>query len=127
MSSKNQRFESVHEYISSFSADVQQVLKSVQSAIQSAVPAAEEIISYQIPAFRLNGWIFYYSAYKNHYSLSCPPPFTVFDAFKEELVPYVVSKSAIQFPYDKPIPTDLIKAMAKFRAQELSRSAKSKK
>lgn len=120
------KFETVEQYINSFPKDVQQILKKVRTAIAKAVPEAEEVISYQIPAFRLNGWIFYYSAYTNHYSLSCPPPFTVFEKFKSELKPYEVSKSAIKFPFDKPVPATLIAAMAKFRAQE-NLTKKSKK
>src|SRR5699024_12198051 len=53
--------------------------------------------SYNMPAFKQNEWIFYYSAYKNNYSLSCLPPFTVFEEFLEDLAPYDVSKGAINF------------------------------
>jgi uncharacterized protein YdhG (YjbR/CyaY superfamily) len=112
------RIETVEQYINSFPKDVQTILKKVRTCISKAVPDAEEVISYQIPAFKNTGWIFYYSAYTNHYSLSCPPPFTVFEKFKAELKPYEVSKSTIKFPFDKPVPVELIAAMAKFRAQE---------
>ncbi len=112
------KFKTVQEYIESHSKDVQKVLCSVQKAIQQAVPEAEEMISYQMPAFKFHGWIFYYSAYTNHYSLSCPPPFTVFEKFKKELASYEVSKSAIKFPFTKPVPIKLIKQMAKFRADQ---------
>ncbi len=112
------KFSNAEEYIRSFSKDVQEILQTVRQTIKQAVPEAEEVISYQIPAFKYHGWIFYYSAYKNHYSLSCPPPFTLFDVFKKELAPYKMSKSTIQFPFDQPIPTELIFKMAKFRAKE---------
>ena len=110
-------FQTVDEYISTFPKDVQATLEKIRHTIQQAVPEAEEVISYQIPAFKYHGWIFYFSAYKEHYSLSCPPPFTVFDAFKKELSPYEVSTSAIKFPLDKPVPVDLIKEMSQFRAK----------
>ncbi|TXJ26812.1 MAG: DUF1801 domain-containing protein [Chitinophagaceae bacterium] len=112
------KFKTVEEYIDSHSKEVQKVLHSVQKAIQQAVPEAEEVISYQMPAFKFHGWIFYYSAYANHYSLSCPPPFTVFEKFKNDLASYEVSKSAIKFPFTKPVPIKLIKQMAKFRADQ---------
>lgn len=119
------KFETPDQYIQSFPKEIQKILLIVRKAIHSAVPEAEEVISYQIPAFKCNGWIFYYSAYTHHYSLSCPPPFTVFEQFREELAPYEVSKSAIRFPLDKPVPVKLITAMAKFRAKEiLARSKK---
>ncbi len=112
------KFTTPDQYISSFSKEVQAVLKKVRSTIQKAVPDAEEVISYNIPAFKYRGWVFYYSAYTNHFSLSCPPPFTIFTKFKKELAPYEVSKSTIRFPLDEPVPVTLITAMAKFRASE---------
>ena len=116
MATAKKKFENVEDYITSFPADVQKILRLVQKTIQKAVPDAEEMISYQIPAFKRNGvWIFYYSAYAKHYSLSCPPPFTVFEKYKDELSEFEVSKSAIKFPFGKPVPIKLIAEMAKFR------------
>lgn len=119
-------FQSVDEYISTFPLQIQELLQTIRRTIQEAVPEAAEVISYQIPAFKYHGWIFYFSAHKNHYSLSCPPPFTIFDAFKAELSPYEISKSAIRFPLDQPVPVALISAMAKFRAEENIARAKKK-
>ena len=127
MAKEKVRIETVEQYIGSFLKEVQAILKLVRKTISKAVPDAEEVISYQIPAFNSNGWIFYYSAYKEHYSLSCPPPFTVFTAFKKELEPYKISKSTIQFPFDKPVPVELIAAMSKFRAEENLKKNKPKK
>jgi uncharacterized protein YdhG (YjbR/CyaY superfamily) len=118
-------FQSADEYIATFPKEVRAVLETVRKAIRKAVPEAEEVISYQIPAFRLHGWVLYYSAHTSHFSLSCPPPFTVFTAFRKELAPYKVSKSAIRFPLDEPVPVKLVAAIAKFRAKEnLERAAR---
>jgi uncharacterized protein YdhG (YjbR/CyaY superfamily) len=110
-------FKSAEEYISTFPADVQKILQTVRMTIRDAVPDAEEVISYQIPAFHYHGWIFYYSAYKSHFSLSCPPPFAVFEAFKKELSIYKMSKSTIQFPFEQPIPVTLIRDMSLYQAK----------
>ncbi|MBT1696993.1 DUF1801 domain-containing protein [Fulvivirgaceae bacterium PWU4] len=127
MASEKIKFETADQYISSFPKDVQAILQKVRKTIQKAVPEAEEVISYNIPAFKFNGWVFYYSAYTNHFSLSCPPPFTIFDKFKKELAGYEQSKSAIRFPLDQPVPTTLIADMAKFRAQQNTASEAKKK
>ncbi len=119
-------FKNMDEYIGTFPKDVQDILEQIRQTIKAAVPEAEEVISYQIPAFKFYGWIFYFSAYKNHYSLSCPPPFTVFDAFKEALSPYAISKSAIKFPLDRPVPVQLIHQMAQYRAKENLETGKAK-
>jgi uncharacterized protein YdhG (YjbR/CyaY superfamily) len=121
-------FKTPDDYIQTLSKDVQAILNEVQQTIQEAVPEAEEVISYQIPAFKYHGWIFYVSAYKKHFSLSCPPPFTAFEEFKKELSPYQQSKSTIQFPLDKPVPVKLISQMSKYRAkQNLAAEKKGKK
>src|SRR5690349_7147061 len=123
----NTKFTNPEEYNSSFSKEIQKFLRTVQKTISDAVPDAEEVISYNIPAFKYEGgWIFYYSAYTAHYSLSCPPPWNVFDKYEKELSEYKLSKSTIQFPYDKPIPVKLIAAMSKFRAAELKEAKAAK-
>lgn len=111
-------FKTVDEYIGTFPEEVQADLEKIRQAVKKAVPEAEEVISYQIPAFKYHGWILYFSAYKSHYSISIPPPFTVFEVFKKELEGYVLSKSTVQFPKNKPLPLELIKDIAKFRAKE---------
>jgi uncharacterized protein YdhG (YjbR/CyaY superfamily) len=110
------KFENVDDYINSFPENVRKILRTVQKTIKNAVPEAEELISYQIPAFKSKKvWIFYYSAYASHYALSCPPPFTVFEKYKNELSEFEVSTSSVKFPFGKPVPAKLIAEMAKFR------------
>jgi uncharacterized protein YdhG (YjbR/CyaY superfamily) len=127
--SERSKFETPDEYIKSFPKEIQTILKTVRTTIQKAVPKAEEVISYNIPAFKYHGWVFYYSAYTNHFSLSCPPPFAPFVKFKKELARYKQSKSAVQFPLDEPVPVKLISAMAKFNAEfnEKAAALKTKK
>jgi uncharacterized protein YdhG (YjbR/CyaY superfamily) len=111
-------FRTVDEYIASFPEDVGQGLEKIRQTIKQVKPEAEEVISYNIPAFKYHGWLIYFSAYKAHYAISFPPPFTVFKKFEKELAPYKVSTSAIQFPFSKPFPFELIRNMVEFRAKE---------
>ena len=112
-------FETHDEYIATFPDDVQEVLRQVQQAIRRAAPGADEVISYQVPAFKSHGgWVFYYSAHAKHYSLACPPGGTLVETFADDLAPYKRSKSAIKFPLDEPVPAKLITAMAKHRVRE---------
>ncbi len=116
-------FQSVDEYIAGFPEETQAVLEQVRRAILDAVPDAEEVISYQLPAYKKDGFILYFGGYAKHLSISAQPP--AFEVFAEELSPYKVSKSAVQFPYDQPIPFELIGKIAKYRADE--NAAKKKK
>ena len=117
----------IDKYISSFPAPVQKRLKAMKAAIRKAAPEAEEKLSYQMPAFTFKGILVYFAAQKNHIGFYALPSAMI--AFKEELSEYKRGKGSIQFPYDKPLPLDLISEMVKFRVLEnLARAeAKSKK
>ena len=120
-------YKTIDDYIAAHGQDEQKVLQKMRETIRKAVPDSEEVISYQVPAFKYNGWIFYIGAYTHHYSIACPPPFTVFEAFKTELAGYERSKSTIQFPKNKPFPYGLLTKMCKFRAKQNAEKVKSEK
>ncbi|WP_126244976.1 iron chaperone [Chitinophaga rhizosphaerae] len=119
-------FKTIDEYISTFDAADQAALTKIRQAIRKAAPNAEEVISYQIPAYKENGYVIYFSGFKEHYSLAFPPPFTVFEVFAKELAPYRQSKSVVQLPKSSPLPLDLIGRMVKFRLEEAKNSSKLK-
>jgi uncharacterized protein YdhG (YjbR/CyaY superfamily) len=119
-------FKSVNEYIASKPKDVRVILKRVRSTIRKAVPAAEEVISYQIPVYKLNGVpVLYFAGWKQHYSLY-PASDALVAAFKDELVRYELSKGTIRFPLSEPVPVNLIERIAKFRAEQLTMREKGK-
>jgi uncharacterized protein DUF1801 len=63
-------FKSVDEYVATYPEDVQAILQRVRRTICKAVPAAKEVISYQIPAYKLQGApVLYFAGWKQHYSL----------------------------------------------------------
>ena len=113
-------FKSVNEYIASKPKDVQVILKRVRSTIRKAVPAADEVISYQIPTYKLNGVpVLYFAGWKQHYSLY-PASARVVAAFKDDLAPYKIIKATIRFPFSESVPAKLIERIARFRAKEVA-------
>lgn len=120
-------FKSVDEYIASRPSDTQEILERVRSIIRKAVPAADEVISYQIPAYKLCGHaVLYFAGWKQHYSLY-PANARLVAAFKNELAPYEVNnKGTIRFPLSKSVPSKLIERIAKFRAKEVAEDEKAK-
>lgn len=120
-------FKSVDEYIASQPEATQDVLERVRSTIRKAVPAAEEVISYQIPAYKLRGGaVLYFAGWKKHYSLY-PANEHLVAAFKDDLAPYEVNnKGTIRFPLSQPIPVKLIERIAKFRAKEVAERERTK-
>ena len=119
-------FKTVNEYIASKPKNVQASLKLVRGAIRKAVPAAGEVISYQIPGYKLNDVpLLYFAGWKEHYSLY-PANDELVAAFKKELAPYERSKGTIRLPLSEPVPVDLIERIAKFRAEQLTSRDKRK-
>jgi uncharacterized protein YdhG (YjbR/CyaY superfamily) len=119
-------FKSVDEYIASQPEAVRSILERVRSAIRKAVPAAEEVISYKIPTYKLPGGpVLYFAGWKKHYSLY-PVTERVVSAVKDELASYEINKATIRFPLSEPVPVKLIGRIAKFRAQEVAGRSKAK-
>jgi uncharacterized protein YdhG (YjbR/CyaY superfamily) len=119
-------FKSVDEYISSQPKAVHSVLKRVRSIIRKAVPWAQEMISYKIPAFKLDGGrMLYFAVWKRHYSLY-PASGRVVAALKDELAPYEITKGTIRFPLSEPVPERLIERIARLRAKEVAQREKTK-
>jgi uncharacterized protein YdhG (YjbR/CyaY superfamily) len=111
-------FKSVDEYIKTFPADVQKILKQVRQTIKKAAPEAEETINYQIPTFKLNGTLVHFAAFKNH--IGFYPGSKAIEDFQKDLVKFKSSKGAIQFPLNEPLPELLISRIVKYRVKENS-------
>lgn len=115
----------IDEYIAGFPKDIQERLQKVRKTIREAAPKAEEAIKYQMPTFVLNGNLVHFAAFKNHIGFY-PAPQGI-EEFKEELSAYKGAKGSVQFPYDQPIPFDLISRIVKFRAAKNLEKSKAKK
>jgi uncharacterized protein YdhG (YjbR/CyaY superfamily) len=92
-------------------------LEHLRKTIRAAAPEAEECISYQMPAFRLNGMLVGFGATANHCALYLMSSTTA-EAFKEELEGYDTSKGTIRFQPDKPLPAALVRKLVKARIAE---------
>jgi uncharacterized protein YdhG (YjbR/CyaY superfamily) len=111
-------YQTIDQYHAAFPADTVKRMQQVRQVIHKIVPDAEEAISYQIPCFKYKGYLVYYAAFAKHISLSNPWSDALLKAFEHELKPYKVTRSAIQFPNDEPLPIDLIRKIIGFRKKE---------
>jgi uncharacterized protein YdhG (YjbR/CyaY superfamily) len=119
-------FKSVDDYIAKQPEAVQPVLRRVRTVLRKALPGAEEVISYQIPAYRRDGGVvIYFAGWKKHYSLY-PATARVVETLSDDLEPYELSKGTIRFPLGEPIPAKLIARIAKLRAAETAERAAAK-
>ena len=110
----------VGQYIAAQPKPARAVLSRVRQTIREALPEAKEVISYKIPAYKLQGGIVLYVAgWKRHFSLYPVGP-RLAAAFGKELVPYLVGKGTVRFPLSDPVPVKLIERIANFRAREFA-------
>jgi uncharacterized protein YdhG (YjbR/CyaY superfamily) len=121
----NPKPNSIQEYFSWFPPEIQAKLQQMREILRGALPEAQEVISYHMPAFKTSEVLVYYAAAKKH--LGFYPSGSGVEQFKAELSGYQTSKGAIQFPYNQDLPEQLIVAIAQFRAQAAAEKVAGKK
>jgi uncharacterized protein YdhG (YjbR/CyaY superfamily) len=120
-------FENMEDYLAAQPVEAREKLALVRAAINRAVPEAQEVISYQIPAFRIGGRVFiFFAGWKNHYSLY-PVGEALLEAFGPKLGRYQIRKGTIRFPLAEPVPEELIFRIARFKSGETLALAPKKK
>ena len=116
----------IDDYIATFSPEVGAVLERIRQTIRAAVPEAEEMISYRMPAFRLGGVLVYFAAFKNH--IGVYPPVSGDAKLEKAISPYAGEKGNLRFPLNQPMRYDLIERIVKLREKQLrAKAAKGRK
>jgi uncharacterized protein YdhG (YjbR/CyaY superfamily) len=124
MATKGSTPQTIDEYIALFSPEVQQILEKIRRVVRGAAPDAQEAISYQMPTFKLNGVLIHFAAFKNH--IGVYPPIRGDAELEAAVAPYAGEKGNLRFPFDRPIPYDLIERIAKLRVKLNSAKASTK-
>lgn len=110
--------KSMDDYLARVPEPARGTLEKIRAIIRSAAPAeATEGISYGMPAFRYNGALVAFAAFKDHCSFF-PMGSSALEAFRDELKKYSTSKGTIRFPVDKPLPAGLVKKIVKARVAQ---------
>jgi uncharacterized protein YdhG (YjbR/CyaY superfamily) len=112
-SRKRTKPATIDEYLAALSADKRAALERLRKTIHAAAPRAEECISYQLPAFRLDGRVLvWFGAGANHCAFY---PGGIVEAFEADLEDYEISKGTIRFQPEKPLPAALVRKIVKAR------------
>src|SRR6185437_3372576 len=119
------KFKTIDGYHATFPKNIQSILNTLRKTIKQAAPQANELISYNMPAFKQNKVLVYYAAHAQH--IGFYPTSQPIIEFKNELTKYKTSKGAIQFPLDKKLPLALIKKIVKFRLAQTAKKSPTKK
>ncbi len=104
--------KTIDDYISMQSEELWPLLNQVRDTIRKALPYAEERISWSMPTYWNKQNIIHFAAFKKHIGLY--PGDKAVEHFSQRLTEYKTSKGAVQFPYSKPLPLELITEIAKW-------------
>ena len=111
------KFTNPEAYLFTLSPEIRERMESVRGTVMELAPQAEEVISYNMPAFRLKEILLWYAAFRKHIGIY--PKAATIEAFRNELKGYKTSKGAIQFPHNRPLPLDLIRKLVEYRLQKM--------
>lgn len=113
--------KNVDQYIANFPPAVEEKLQQLRQIIHDIVPEAEEVISYGVVGYKLGGKpLVYFGGFKHHVSLFAAGSQLIAKKFAKELGGFIQSKGTIQFPLDRPLPTQLVRDIVTTRLQEVN-------
>jgi len=104
--------KTIDAYIETMHENIRPFLYKVRDTLRAALPDAEERISWRMPTYWKKHNIIHFAANKNQMGLY--PGSEAIEYFADRLTDYKTSKGAVQFPYSKPVPLDLIAEIAKW-------------
>lgn len=108
------------EYLANLPSDKRAALEKLRKTIRTAAPKAEECLSYQLPAFRLDGKVLVlYGASGKHCSFF-PGSGSAVEAHESDLADFSTSKGTIRFDTEKPLPAALVRKIVRYRIAENS-------
>ncbi len=113
--------KNIDEYLAGLSDDKRAALEKLRKTIRAAAPQAEECISYQLPAFRLNGRTLVAFGATAHHCAFYPMSSATVAAHQDDLRGYDTSKGTIRFQADHPLPAALVRKLVKARIVENAR------
>lgn len=113
----------VDAYIEQHEPPIKEYLTAMRNTIKAAAPEAVESISYGMPAYKFKGKpLVYFAAQKKHMGFYATP--NGHEAFTKELKKYKQGKGSVQFPFNEPMPLDLVSQMTKFRIIDILENLK---
>jgi uncharacterized protein YdhG (YjbR/CyaY superfamily) len=114
----------IDTYLETLDQPQRETLRKLRDTIMEFVPDAEQCISYSFPAFRLDGKVVAgFGAFKNHLSYF-PHSGSVLGALHDDLGDYSMSKGALRFAVDAPLPRSLVKRLLETRIEQIFHAKK---
>jgi uncharacterized protein YdhG (YjbR/CyaY superfamily) len=113
--------EDVDAYLRELEEPKRATLHALRHTILEVIPDAEQVISYRVPAFRVGGkTVAGFAAFRDHLSY-LPFSGSVLRRLADELEGYTMTKSALHFPVDRPLPKTLVRKLISMRLAEAAK------
>ena len=106
----------VDSYLAALPKNVRAILEKLRRTIKAAAPKAEELISYQMPAYKYHGMLAFFAAFEDYCSLFAGK--SIPKTFRNELKPWHISGTTIHFSVEKPLPATLVRRIVKAKIAE---------
>lgn len=119
------KYTSVEEYYGDFTEDVHAKMMELRSIILKTAPEAQEVLSYNMPAFKQQEVLVYFAVYKGH--IGFYPTAKPIEVFADDLKAYKTSKGTIQLPYNEKLPAALLQKIVQYRVKSVKEKAAAKK
>jgi uncharacterized protein YdhG (YjbR/CyaY superfamily) len=110
------QFETIDGYIAGSPPKARAILRKIRATVRKTAPGAEEVISYRMPAFKQNGILIYFAAFKEHIGIF--PPVRGDARLEKALARYAGPKGNLKLPLAEPIPYDLIGRIVALRVKQ---------
>jgi uncharacterized protein YdhG (YjbR/CyaY superfamily) len=112
--------QQVDEYLAGLEQPKRGTLEALRRTILEVIPDAEQVISYKVPAFRVDGkTVAGFAAFKNHLAY-LPFSGSILSQLPAEVAGYETTKSSLHFPVDRPLPKTLVKKLIRLRRAEIN-------
>lgn len=125
MDYKSVKAKTVDEYMAALAPKERKALQAVRRTVLKAAPGAEEVISYGMPGYKLNGYLVGFAAFTDHLSFFAGT--TINEGFAKQLKGFEQTKGGIHFTPQHPLPASLITRIVKARARDNEQRQKAKK
>ncbi len=110
----------VDDYFAQLSDIQRPHLEALRELSLDADPKAREVLKWNLPVYvrgeKTNLWML--QNFKNHCSLRFPPPFFATQKAAVEAAGYEAGEGFIKLPYDRELPTELLKALMQARLED---------
>ena len=113
--------EAVAAYIDAAAEPARSRLRALAEVVREEAPQAVERMAYGLPTWHQGENLVHLGAFKEHVGIY--PGAAAIVAFEADLTAFKTSKGAIQVPHARPLPTELLRRIVRWRLEQVAGGA----